>query len=174
MTDSGPEQVYCQRCGGTTRSRDIDGRMRPVCVDCGAVTFYDPKLAVAVVIARDGRLLFGRRAEGARAAGLWSFPGGFVERGEQVEAAAIREVREEVGLEIELGDLIGLFSSPGETVVLAVYVAAGTRGDAIAADDIDEVGWFLPGELPDLAFDHDRHIIDLWLDRQRAQNQGAV
>jgi mutator protein MutT len=150
--------VYCQSCGAPTAAREVDGRVRPVCVACGAVTYLDPKLAAAVVIERAGRVLLGRRGPGARAAGRWSFPAGFVERGELVEAAAVREAREEVGLAVALGPLLGLYSAPGETVVLAVYVGEAV-GEPVAGDDIVEVGWFSPDALPELAFPHDRRIL---------------
>ena len=158
--------LYCQRCGGVTEERVVDGRTRPVCRACGAVTYLDPKLAVAVVIERDGRLLFGRRGEGAREAGRWSFPAGFVERGERVEDAAVREVAEEVGLRVELGPLLGLFSAAGETVVLAVYAAAAAEGEPVAGDDLVAVGWFAPDDLPPLAFPHDGEIIARWRARR--------
>ncbi len=154
--------LFCQQCGHPTEEREIEGRMRPVCVACGAVTYLDPKLAVAVVIERNGKLLFGCRAPGAREAGKWSFPAGFVERGERVEDAAIREAREEVGLEVSLGPLLGLFSATGETVVLAVYLAHAPAGEPVAQDDLCAVGWFSPDALPELAFPHDRQIIEAW------------
>jgi 8-oxo-dGTP diphosphatase len=154
--------VFCQQCGGATEEQEREGKPRPVCTVCGAVTFFDPKLAAAVVIEREGRLLFGRRGPGTRAPGLWSFPAGFVERGERVEDAAIREAREEVGLSVELGPLLGLFSATGETVVLAVYLAVSTTGEAVAGDDLTEIGWFAPDALPELAFPHDKRIVALW------------
>lgn len=164
-------RLYCQSCGGETVERVRDGRLRPVCSVCGAVTYLDPKLAAAVVIERGGRLLLGKRGSGAREAGKWAFPAGFVERGEAVEAAAVREVREEVGLEIALGPLLGLISAAGETVVLAVYAAAASgsaAGEAVAGDDLVEVGWFLPGALPELAFPHDVQIVEWWRRGQAA------
>jgi mutator protein MutT len=152
--------LYCQQCGGVTGERSIDGRMRPVCQSCGSVTYLDPKLAVAVVVQRDGKVLLGRRGEHARAAGKWSFPAGFVERGEVVEEAAVREVREETGFQVELGPLVGLISSPGETVVLAVYTGSIVSGSERAADDLTELGWFAPDCLPELAFPHDVNILE--------------
>lgn len=124
--------------------------------------FLDPKLAVAVIIARDGQILLGRRGPGTRQAGRWSFPAGFVERGEQVEFAAIREAREETGLSVTIGRLVGLFSTAGETVVLAVYAAAELSGDARAGDDLAEVAWFPLDQLPDLAFARDYDILAAW------------
>jgi ADP-ribose pyrophosphatase YjhB (NUDIX family) len=158
--------LFCQQCGGKTEEQERDGRFRPVCILCGAVTYFDPKLAAAVVIERDGRLLFGKRGPGTRAPGRWSFPAGFVERGEQVEAAAIREAFEESGLEVELGPLLGLFSAPGEAVVLAVYLAFAGNGTPVAGDDLVEVAWYDPDELPRLAFPHDLRIVDLWKARR--------
>ncbi len=154
--------TYCQQCGQSTTEQEIGGRVRPVCTACGAVTYLDPKLAVAVVIERDGRLLFGRRGAGAREAGKWSFPAGFVERGERVEDAAVREVREEVGLVVALGPLLGLYSATGETVVLAIFAATTGRGEPLAGDDLDAVAWFAPDALPDLAFPHDGRIVAAW------------
>lgn len=124
--------------------------------------YLDPKLAVTVVIERDGRILLGKRADWTRSPGKWSFPAGFVERGEVVEMAAIREVREEAGLAIEVGPILGVLSETGEPVVLLVYLATSAVGDPVAGDDLTEVGWFAPDELPDLAFDHDPDIMRLW------------
>ena len=160
------EPVHCQSCGAPTKERDAHGRRRPVCTACGAVTFLDPKLAAAVLVERGGRVLLGRRGEGARAAGRWSFPAGFVERGEPVEAAAAREAREETGLAVAVGPLLGLYSAPGETVVLAVYLADAPEGEPEAGDDLDAVGWFAPNALPDLAFPHDGRILADWRERR--------
>jgi ADP-ribose pyrophosphatase YjhB (NUDIX family) len=154
--------IYCQRCGGETAEQLVDGRYRPVCAACGAVTYLDPKLAVAVVIERGGKLLLGRRGPGTTEAGKWSFPAGFVERGERVEDAAIREVREEVGLNVTLGPLLGLYSETGETVILAVYPATGVEGVPVAGDDLEALDWFSPSALPPLAFSHDKHIVSTW------------
>jgi 8-oxo-dGTP diphosphatase len=158
--------LHCQSCGGPTNERPVEGRLRPVCERCGAVTYLDPKLAVAVVLQRDGKVLMGRRGASARAAGKWSFPAGFVERGEVVEDAALREVKEETGFSIVLGPLLALLSSPGETVVLAVYTGTIVDGDQTAGDDLVELGWFDRRELPELAFPHDREILEAMGKRQ--------
>ena len=154
---------YCAACGSLTEERPVEGSIRPVCTGCGQVVYLDPKLAVAVLIARDGRILLGKRGPGAREPGKWSFPAGFVERGETVERAAAREAREETGLDVVVGDLVGLYSSDGETVVLAVYEATSAVGVPCAGDDLTEVGWFSASEVPELAFPRDRRIMDEWV-----------
>jgi ADP-ribose pyrophosphatase YjhB (NUDIX family) len=154
--------MYCQQCGQQTEEVRHDGRLRPVCTSCGAVTYLDPKLAVAVVIAQDNCVLLGKRAGNTREPGKWSFPAGFVERGEVIEAAAIRETLEETGLTIEPGPLLRLVSSPGETVVLAVFPAMSFSGTEIPGDDLTQLRWWPLDELPALAFGHDRAIISLW------------
>src|ERR671916_2425181 len=140
-------EQYCAACGSPTKERDVEGRVRPVCTACGQIAYLDPKLAVAVLITRDGRLLLGKRGPGTREPGKWSFPAGFVERGEPVERAAAREAREETGLDVVVRDLVGLYSSDGETVVLAVYEATFVAGEPRAGDDLTEVGWFATSEL---------------------------
>jgi molybdenum cofactor cytidylyltransferase len=91
---------YCQRCGSPMGFEDRHGRYRPVCPACGFTAFYDPKIAAAVIVEIDGRIVLQRRAI-APGRGKWTFPGGFVDRGERIEDAAIREVVEEVKRAIE-------------------------------------------------------------------------
>ena len=159
--EAGPVQ-HCVACGALSRERLVEGRLRPVCTSCGTVAYQDPKLAVAVLVVRDEQILLGRRGPGTRAPGKWSFPAGFVERGELVEAAAAREALEETGLVVTIGALVGLFSEVGEPVVLAVY-AATADGEPVAGDDLTEIGWFPIGKLPELAFPRDRRILETWL-----------
>lgn len=155
--------MHCPRCGHLTRERVVDGMPRPVCPSCGRVVFLDPKLAVTAVILRhhDGRtdVLLGRRAAHTRNPGGWSFPAGFVNRGEQVEDALCREVLEETGLSVTPGPLLGVWSVAGDATVLLAWRAASWSGDAAANDDLTRIEWHDAEDLPPLAFAHDRDIL---------------
>jgi 8-oxo-dGTP diphosphatase len=152
---------YCPYCATSVEYREIQQRERPFCPSCETAFFEDPKLAVAVLIEQDGKVALQRRTIDP-GAGLWTFPSGFVDRGEPVEEAAVREAWEEVGLQVRLERFLGLYSSPGETVVLAVFVATHEAGKLTSLEENDAVGFFGPDELPDLAFPNDKAIVETW------------
>lgn len=94
----------------------------------------------------------------------WAIPGGFVDVGERIETAAVREAKEEVCLDVNLKALLGLYSDParderGHTVT-AVYVAEA-KGEPQAADDAKNLALFEIEDLPEqLAFDHAQVLED--------------
>jgi ADP-ribose pyrophosphatase YjhB (NUDIX family) len=95
----------------------------------------------------------------------WALPGGFVEKGERVETAAVREAKEECGLEVEGLRLLGIYSDPARDErfhsVSAVFSGRG-KGELCASSDARETGVFGRGELPgNIAFDH-REIIEMY------------
>ncbi len=111
----------------------------------------------------DGGIVMVQRAI-EPAIGKWSFPSGYVNRGEKVERAIEREVLEECGLESTVERLIGLYSEEGNSIVLAVYEATVIGGDLNSADhETLDVDVFPVDNLPELAFEHDRGIVADWL-----------
>ncbi|HVT21050.1 MAG TPA: NUDIX domain-containing protein [Mycobacteriales bacterium] len=104
--------------------------------------------AGAVVRDADGRLLLVRRGH-PPAQGSWSLPGGRVEPGEAHAEAAVREVREETGLDVEVGDLLRSVALPGGYLVHD-FAATVTGGTLHAGDDADDVRWCGPTELENL------------------------
>jgi ADP-ribose pyrophosphatase YjhB (NUDIX family) len=124
------------------------------------VFFLDPKVATGAVFSLDGGILLVQRAI-EPSYGKWVFPGGYVDRGEVLEAAALREVKEESGLDVRLTRLLGVYSSPGNPVILVVYVGEVTGGSV----QVDEEGLcarvFAPAEIPwdQLAFPSTSEVI---------------
>jgi 8-oxo-dGTP diphosphatase len=109
-------------------------------------------VVVAAAIERDGRYLAARRTKPDWAAGRWEFPGGKVEPGESETAALVREIREELGVEISVGERV-----PGEwplhdDLVLHLYVATLTDGEPQPLDHHDALRWVTPDEFDDVAW----------------------
>ena len=153
---------HCQRCGAEIHFEEVHARLRPVCPECGFTYFFDPKIAVAVIIEIDGAIVMQQRAINP-GIGKWTFPSGFVDRGEVVIEAAAREVLEEVGLTVDNLQLLNLYSEPGQTVALVVYHTVVTGQLPSIGDESSDVRLFSPDNLPELAFPRDADVVADWL-----------
>jgi 8-oxo-dGTP diphosphatase len=125
--------------------------------------FPHPRLTVDAVAVRDGDVLLVRRGR-PPFQGMWALPGGFVDRGERLEEAVLRELAEETGVSGRLLGLVGAYSRPdrdprGHTVSV-VYAIEALEGDAKGGDDAAEAAWHELTSAPDLAFDHDEILAD--------------
>ena len=163
-----PEDKFCPSCAAALEPKEVAGRQRPVCPKCGRVVYYDPKVAAASIIEREGKVLMVKRAI-EPGYGLWSIPGGYVDRGEVVEEAAVREVWEETGLKVEIQHMVGLFSEHGHPVVVAVFAAREVGGDLKAGVETLDLGFFSLDRLPDLAFPRDGQMLARWQEMQALQ-----
>ena len=168
-SDDMPNDInFCQRCGEPLSKKRIDGRMRPVCPACGFIVFLDPKVAVVILNAdADGLLMVKRGVEPHL--GKWAFPSGYVDRGEVVEHAAIREMKEETGLDVALDALIGVYSLQDSPVILIVYAAHAIGGALAPGHDAQDAKRIPLDALPPLPFPHDAQILADW---QTALNNG--
>jgi 8-oxo-dGTP diphosphatase len=142
------DDLYCPRCGKTLRTGPVAGRERAHCA-CGFVAFHNPPPVGMAAIEHQGRLVLIRRA-GPPLAGYWAPPAGYVEMGESVPEAVVREAREECGLDIALAEdgLLGVWSHAEVGVVLIAYRARAVGGELVAGDDASAVGLFAPGQAP--------------------------
>ena len=141
---------FCPRCGNTAT---VSYPRSITCDECGYGAFYNPKPVACAITAnqRDDIILLRRGFEPNR--GRWSMPGGFVDLGESVEDAAVRETKEEIGVEIEIKKLVGVYSRSTDRIVVVVY-AARTEGTPTRTEEALEVQAFQPTTIPwdELAF----------------------
>jgi 8-oxo-dGTP diphosphatase len=145
---------YCSRCGARVNQEERFGKVRPVCPQCGWIHFVDPKVAAAVLIEQNGRVLLVRRAnEPFR--GLWTLPAGFINGGEDPAEAAARECLEETGLRVRVIRILDIISGKehlrGADFTI-IYQAEIISGELMPEDDADAVEWFRREQLPPLAF----------------------
>ena len=119
-----------------------------------------PSLTVDIIILVKDKIVLIKRLNPPYQ-GTWALPGGFVDIGETVEEAAIREALEETGLDVELKEMVGVFSDPGRDprghTVTICFTSLG-RGTLTASSDAQDAELFDPDDLPELAFDHKKII----------------
>jgi len=158
---------YCPDCGA--KLDPVQGNherlISQTCAVCGAVHFRNAKPCAGALVVRDGRVLLGRRAvEPGR--GCWDIPGGFLNPWEHPSEAAVREVREETGLDVRLTRLLDIVIDTyhDRDYTLNLYwVGEILGGQERAADDLCELRWFTPDELPgELAFPHCALVLQAW------------
>jgi 8-oxo-dGTP diphosphatase len=147
---------FCPACGGGLQQRSLKAGDpdRLVCAACGFVFYLDPKVAVGTIIETpDARLVLVRRAI-EPGYGRWVFPGGYVDRGEELTAAALREAREESGLEIRLDGLVNIYSYSGSSPIIVVYAASVIGGELCSDEECLEARLFEADKIPwdELAF----------------------
>jgi ADP-ribose pyrophosphatase YjhB (NUDIX family)/ribosomal protein S27AE len=164
------EYDFCPRCGGRLAPRVLKegDSERLVCQDCGFVFYLGPKLVAGSIFELDGEIVLVQR-DIEPGYGKWTFPGGFVERGERAEAAAEREVLEECGLEIRAREIIGLYSYEGQIPAIAVFRADVIGGEPVPLDETMDVKGFPSDGLPwsEMAFPSTEQALKDYLANER-------
>ena len=153
---------YCPRCGAEMVEKHVDDKKRKACPVCEYVFYHNPVPAAGVVIQKDGKiLLVKRKFEPYK--GDWCLPAGFMEYDESPEHCAIREAKEELGVDVEVDGIYGVYSGkddPRTHAVLVMYWAKIVRGELKPGDDAEEIEYFGKNEVPsNIAFLAHRQII---------------
>jgi 8-oxo-dGTP diphosphatase len=156
---------FCPLCGAPLAREAVppDQREHAVCTQCRFVFYLNPKLVGATIPEQDGRVLLTRRSiDPGR--GLWTFPGGFVDWGETVTDAAVRETFEETGLKVDLTELLNVYTYPGAPVIV-VYKAIVVGGTLTTCGENDQLEWVAPEAIPwpVLAFQSTREALREWM-----------
>jgi ADP-ribose pyrophosphatase YjhB (NUDIX family) len=174
MSTVSPERLstprFCQTCGLPLVERYIESerRQRFICDGCGFIHYMNPRVIAAVIVEHGGRVLLQQRAM-EPGAGLWTFPGGFLEIGETPADGACREAKEEVGLDVVLGPLLGVYARPQVGIVMVVYEGTSTTDAAFVADHESlAVKWCDGNAIPwaELAFDTTEQALRDWVARR--------
>jgi ADP-ribose pyrophosphatase YjhB (NUDIX family) len=161
----------CPRCGSPLAN---DGS-KVECASCGLVHYANPAPAVSAVVVDDaGNVLLARRAHDPDA-GLWDTLGGFLDVGEEPEAGLRRELREEAGVEIELGELVTMYvdrygdDTDAPPLLVLLWEATIASGEPEPADDVAELRWFPRSTLPrpeEIAFHALPSVLAAWAAEQ--------
>ncbi|MEX0749575.1 MAG: NUDIX domain-containing protein, partial [Dehalococcoidia bacterium] len=140
--------------------------LHPTCEACGSVLWQNPKPSLEALIVRehDGvrEVLLGRRTDGR-----WDAPGNFLNAGDGIEDALVRECRREMGIEVGVEEIVGAFEDEyaGAPIVTLVYRCRIASGEPRAADIIEDVAWFGLDALPEIAFASIARALDVLRER---------
>ncbi len=153
---------FCPLCGSGLTEKLTDGRTRLVCGSCEFVHYQNPVPAAGVILIEDGRVLLVERKFEPRV-GMWTLPAGFVEADEDAAGCAVREMKEETNIDVELVRLFNVYSAfddPRTSVVLLLYHGKKTGGDLQCGDDASDARFFLLDDLPEgIAFRAHRYAL---------------
>jgi 8-oxo-dGTP diphosphatase len=153
---------FCPRCGAAVEHKEKFGAVRPICPQCRYIHFQDPKVAAAVLVEEGSRVLLVRRVNEPHR-GQWTLPAGFINGGENPAEAAARECWEETGLTVRVTrvhDVIAGREHERGADFIIVYAAEVVSGEMTPADDADAVEWFERNNLPPLAFEATKKVLE--------------
>ena len=153
---------FCPRCGTAVQPQFRYGKVRLACPVCSFVHFANPKVAVVVFLTDGDRILLVKRGVEPEK-GQWALAAGFVDLGESPEAAAVREMREETGLDVVIQGLMEVSYDPARQVIVILYRAQWVGGILAADDDVEDARWFTGDSLPELAFESTHRAVKGWM-----------
>jgi 8-oxo-dGTP diphosphatase len=161
---------YCCYCGTPYITKEIQGRSRLYCPACKEIWYENPiPAATALVLNEHKQILLGKRRIDPQK-GQWCLPGGFIEQGETMAEAALRELKEETGLVGTVISLLDCFYQESRfygSLIIFGYMVSIQEGDLLAGDDLEEVRFFALNNFPPLAFESHRKLVEQLKKRAR-------
>ena len=162
---------FCSNCGEKNKFGRMDGNDRFYCPDCGAIHYENPKPTATLICPRDDEILLVKRAV-EPGKGLWGLPGGFLEKGENLDTGAQRELMEETKLKGEVKQILGTcshFNSIfGDILLIGLVVHITDWSTLEAGDDASEAALFKLRDKPKLAFPCHEKIVELYKQQNTA------
>ena len=153
---------YCPYCGSTTQKSEEGGIERMKCHDCDFVQYVNPAPAAGVLILDEfGQILLVKRAYKPHR-GTWVIPSGYIEYDEDIRSTAVRELKEETGLDVEIEGIHAVescFDDPRGNTIVVLFKGKIAGGILKAGDDAEDVGFFPFDDLPTIGFECQRKII---------------
>jgi len=157
---------YCPRCAAELRGHTVRGHRRLSCPKCSYVFYMTPAPVTCVIVQRDGAILMVRRRYPPRT-GEWCLPAGFIEQGESPHESAVREVKEETGLDVVITEFLDSWATaedPRTPIVSFAFAARIVGGTLAPGDDADRAQFFERDSLPEeIAFTTHRDVIEEYL-----------
>jgi 8-oxo-dGTP diphosphatase len=156
--------IYCPSCANKLIIKHIDRRELLACPKCTFVFWNNPKPVTSIIIAKDDKILMVQRAQ-TPLLDYWCLPGGYIDYGEQPSDAIIRETKEETNLEVEIDQLVGVYTidnDPRGFNIDIIYSGRFVAGSIAPNDEVKSCGYFSIDDLPkQIAYKH-REAINDW------------
>jgi ADP-ribose pyrophosphatase YjhB (NUDIX family) len=160
---------FCPQCKAGLKTKYEEGHKRLVCPQCDFIYYNNSKPTASAVIVNGNKILLCRRAISPYK-DFWDLPGGFLEGGEDPEEGVKREIKEELQVEIDIIDILGIFMDrygrDGDYTLNIYYLAKIKSGKPCPDSDINEIKWFRKDNLPSkMAFKNNEQALEVWKKR---------
>lgn len=164
------KKQYCCYCGGGIDRKKIEDRLREYCPDCNTVFYENPLPVASSIVINENRevLLVKRKNDPYK--DMWCLPIGFAESGEEVNEAALRELKEEAGIDGEIVRLIDVDTVENYyygSLAIVTYEVRKTGGVETPGDDAVEAGYFSLDNIPELAWSSNHKAIDIFIEENK-------
>ncbi len=167
---------YCPKCAGKLQEKEVEHRQRMICKDCGFIFYQNPLPSVGIIVIENGKCLFIKRGK-EPGKNTWAPPSGFMELNETLQEAALRELKEETGLEARLTEQLGAYHEKNNVygdVLTIIYAAEKTGGELKAGDDALDAKYFPLTSLPHIHFQVFKDAIEEYRIRHSIKTAYAV